>query len=306
MNIGRIALSCMALTLGCIAPSLTSAQSDEEIVVTGQRLREAVRAFVTAVTVETGNENQVARWDGVVCPGVIGMTPTQAQAVVDRIAMHALNLGLRVDAPGCEADILVIFTHDSDTIAREVVDQRRRGLGYYDGDTRGHEALEAFADTPRPVRWWHVAHSADRTGFLIPTPQRRFVGAGRQGLNGGDPSLPLPSVDAPDGGSRVGRATHQVFTRALIIVDADRVSGARVGTIADYVSMAALAQLDPDADTSAWPTILNAFRAGVPAEEIGLTDWDMAYLEGLYGAEMDRSGSTQRRAIQRAVVEGAE
>jgi len=275
-------------------PGVASAQDDEEVVVTATRLRDAVREFVGAVTVEPGNENQVARWNGRVCPGVIGMARTQAQAVVDRLAVHALNLGIEVGEPGCAPNILVIFTRESDRVARDLVAEHRRALGYYgeDGNTRGRAALADFAETPRPVRWWHVAHTADENGFVLPT----------EGTLGGPP----PSVSGPGGGSRIRLATQQVFGRAIIIVDADRVTGARVGTIADYVSMAALAQLDPDADTSGWPTILNAFREGVPEDEIVLTSWDLAYLQGLYAADSDRSAGFQRRAIARAVLEEAE
>jgi len=283
------AIACLMLT-----PAAALAQDEEEVVITGTRLRDAVRDFVGAVTVETGGDDQVARWDGRVCPGVIGMAPTQAQAVVDRVAMHALDLGLQVGEPGCAANLLVIFTRDSDTVARELVAQHRRALGYYDGDgnTRGRAALTDFAETSRPVRWWHVANTADESGFIIQDSD--ITGA------------PPPTVQGPPGGSRINRATQQVFSRVIVIVDADRVTGARVGTIADYVSMAALAQLDPDADTTQWPTILNAFRAGVPEDEIVLTEWDVSYLRGLYGADGNRSGGSQRRAIQRAVVEGGE
>lgn len=282
------ALACLML-----APAAAHAQ-DEEIVVTADRLRDAVRDFVGSVTVEAGQTDQVARWDGTVCPGVIGMARTQAQAVVDRLSLHALDLGLQVGEPGCSPNVLVIFTRDSDRVARELVDDHRRAFGYYGGtgNTRGRAALEDFATTPRPVRWWHIAQTADENGFVIPD----------NGIAGSTP----PSVQAPGGGSRIRTATQQVFSRVIVIVDADRVTGARVGTIADYVSMAALAQLDPDADTSQWPTILNAFRTGIPEDEIVLTEWDIAYLQGLYSAEMDRSGSSQRRAIQRAVIDGAE
>lgn len=285
-----------ALAAACLVlcPAAAFGQEEDDVVITAGRLRDAVRDFVGAVTVEAGNEDQLARWDSRVCPGVIGMAPAQAQAVVDRVATHALDLGLQVGEPGCAANLLVIFTRDSDTVARELVAEHRRALGYYsDGsNTRGRAALTDFAETSRPVRWWHVANTADENGFVIPD----------RDIEGGPP----PSVQAPGGGSRINRATQQVFSRVIVIVDADRVTGARVGTIADYVAMAALAQLDPDADTSQWPTILNAFRAGVPEDEIVLTAWDISYLQGLYGADGNRSAGSQRRAIQRAVVEGGE
>ena len=51
---------------------------------------------------------------------------------------------------------------------------------------------------------------------------------------------------------------------------------------------AALAQIDPEADTSRYVSILNLFAAPEATET--LTDWDTAYLKGLYDAERVRSG----------------
>ena len=51
--------------------------------------------------------------------------------------------------------------------------------------------------------------------------------------------------------------------------------------------MVALAQVDAEADTAAYPTILNLFAdpASAPA---GLTDWDRSYLTALYDAELNQ------------------
>ena len=56
--------------------------------------------------------------------------------------------------------------------------------------------------------------------------------------------------------------------------------------LADYVAMVTLAQNDPDADTGRYASILNVFDD--PETATGLTDWDQAYLRGLYDAERSR------------------
>lgn len=50
--------------------------------------------------------------------------------------------------------------------------------------------------------------------------------------------------------------------------------------------MVAFAQIDPDADTSSFPTILNLFDGAATTE---LTDWDLSYLKALYDAELNQA-----------------
>ena len=47
--------------------------------------------------------------------------------------------------------------------------------------------------------------------------------------------------------------------------------------------MVSLSQIDPDADTSAYASILNVIDD--PEVTGSLTNWDLAYLEGLYQSE---------------------
>ena len=61
-----------------------------------------------------------------------------------------------------------------------------------------------------------------------------------------------------------------------------------------YVAMAALAQLNPESDTSRYATILNMFEPG--AATVALTDWDFAYLQGLYDAPRAARNSRQQEA----------
>ena len=272
------------------APALAQQTSSEEIVVTARRVEEAVRAFVGEVTVEAGRSDQVARWDQRVCPGVAGLRAAQAQAIADRIAIRALEVGLDVGEPGCAPNILIIASSDSDALARDIVDEHRAMFGYYgDGVTRGRGALTDFVETPRPVRWWHVSQTLTADGFSTSGPR-----------NAGE----APAVTGPATSlSRINRSTRQDLARAILIVDGRRVSGVSVGALGDYLAMAALAQIDPDADTSAFPTILNVFSQLQPGLT-ALTDWDTSYLQGLYSAPRDRSATSQANAIIRSVAEG--
>ncbi len=56
--------------------------------------------------------------------------------------------------------------------------------------------------------------------------------------------------------------------------------------------MVAMAQIDPEAETAAYDTVLNLFDA--PGEVSGLTDWDRSYLAALYDAELNRRSPNQQ------------
>jgi hypothetical protein len=51
--------------------------------------------------------------------------------------------------------------------------------------------------------------------------------------------------------------------------------------------------LSPDADTSTYDTILNLFKAS-PQSQPALTDWDLSYLQALYGAELNQRAVNQQ------------
>ena len=86
--------------------------------------------------------------------------------------------------------------------------------------------------------------------------------------------------------SRLSTQIVDQLFRTVVILDVDQVSGVSAAQLADYVAMVTLAQIDPDAETGGYASILNLFGTGDAAP--GLTEWDRAYLTGLYDAERTR------------------
>lgn len=285
----------LAAVLGSVmlaAAGAASAQvTEEEIVVPGVQVDEALRSFVGQIAAAPQSEDQLGRWDRRICPSVAGIQSRYGQFIIDRMAQRAFGVDLDVGQPGCRTNVLVLVTQDSDRLARVLADEHRREMGYYgaeDAITQGRDALEAFASTPRTVRWWHVSQTVSRDGQAF-----------------GDSAYGANVVRQPDAG-RLRRATRQDFARVIIIVDASRAAGVQFDALADYVAMVALAQLDPDADTSEFPTVLNLFRDFEAGTEppAGMTDWDMAYLDGLYGAtRAARNTQQQQNDIRRRMEE---
>jgi hypothetical protein len=270
------------------AHAQTTVNSDE-LVVTGQRVEEAIRSFVQELSAAPTGENQLARWDRRICPGVAGVRAHQGQMLIDRLAQRAFQVGLDVGEPGCRPNVLIFVTPDSDVLARQIVDGYPDLVGYHGSQaaqTRGHEALEQFASTPRAVRWWHVSQTVSRDGHVLGEEQTQMSRSG---------GLRNAQIVRDDTGGRLQRATRQDFSRVLIIIDARRAAGLSFDALGDYVAMAALAQLDPDADVSNQSSILNLFvshDAATPGPT-AMTDWDLAYLHGLYDAQ--RNAVSARR-----------
>src|SRR5262249_11404471 len=142
-----------------------------------------------------------------------------------------------------------------------------------------------------PVRWWHVNHTTMRDGQVV-----------TETSDGSPPENVLSG-----GASLIHRSSHQDFGVAYIIVDARQLQGVSFEALADYLAMVTLAQLSPTADTSGFSTILNLFTARDQGRPIpaAMTDWDVAYLHGLYGATQDaRNAQTQEGEITHSMTAG--
>ena len=249
-------------------PSQDESRVGDIEVVGGRSLRQAIDVFTDTVVAPPRGQNP-ARWHDFVCVGAVNLQRDAAQAIIDRVSQVALAIGLEIGEPGCSANILIVGTDDGPAMATAMVDYRpaifRPG---YSGASRSSLQLARFQQTEAPVRWWHVA-----------LPMIGDTGVIAVRLPGGVPPL-IP------GGSLLRTEVRNDLGRAIIIVDFARAGSVDFQQLSDYVAMAAFAQIDPDADMSAFPSVLNVFND--PGAASGLTDWDIAYLTGLYTAELNR------------------
>jgi hypothetical protein len=281
----------LAATLGffLLAPLPSAiAQTAPDIVVTGVR-PEQTQAFVEQLAAVSPMADQLPRWDNVICTSIAGMPARQAQFLADRIAQRAASVGLQPGGPGCNANVAVFVTADSDTFARELFEQDRTLFAYYQTNgvsTLGQDALNDFLSAPRAVRWWHVSETYGADGMSLAGD------ASRGGLEN------APAVRS--NGSRLSGNTREDLVQAIVIIDARRVQGAQLAALADYVALVALAQINPHAATAEYPTILNLFN-GAQVNASGpamLTQWDQAFLDALY--KTMRNASNQR--VQQAEI----
>lgn len=267
-----LGLAFLALTiaagpsLGQEPPQDPPATTLEEVVVEGRSLREAVNSFVDDVTAPPPGRGP-ARWRESVCVAVVNLRRDAAQALADRVSAMALEVGLEPGEPGCRPNILLLATNDGQGLARALVAEKPRAFRpQHAGAARNAGALERFQAADAPVRWWHVG-----------IPVVRESGRAAVRLPGGTPPL-------VQGGTRLRTELGNDLLRVFVIIDIDGAEGLTVQQLGDYVGMVALAQIDPDADTSSYDTVLNLFTPD--ARQTNLTDWDSAYLAALYEAEL--------------------
>ena len=253
-----LALLALAGLASPVAAQAPPPPSDPEIVVRAQQER-ALRDFVAAVA-EAGRSDQLARWDGEICPTVIGIDQSQADFMALRIGEIASGLELRARISGCLTTMLIVVTNDASGLATHFARLYPVTLR-----TDGRAKLNLFAATSRPVRWISVT---DLGGGVLPN-------------------------------SRITRATDPHFQAMLVIVDARRIGGFSLGELSDYVAMVALANPRVTA-TRQQESILSMFDRPRPeGGRFLLTGNDRSFLEGLYRSNPHLSAQSQRGAIER-------
>ncbi len=230
-----------------------------------------METFVDAVTSPQAGRGP-SRWNerAGVCVGVANLSREASQAIADRVSDVAAMLGMAVGEPGCGPNVMIIATEEASALAAALVERSPNAFRpYYAGAAGSRRRLELFVTTDRPVRWWHVS-----------MPVTVATGA---------PAVRLPGEEEPRrirGDGLLTAAVRNEFRRAFVIFDIDQVEGLTLRQLSDYIAMVAFAQIDPDADIGSFPSILNVVANPDIAQE--MTDWDRAYLDALYGTELNR------------------
>jgi hypothetical protein len=271
----------------------SSAQLDD-VVVEGRQLETMVRSFVTEVS-QPANNRGLARWNRPICVGAVNLRNDVGQYVVDRISDIARELDVEAGEPGCRPNVLIVAADDGAALATAIVEDRPRNFDLRHNSTdAGTRAFRNFRTGDQPVRWWQISMPIDSE-----TGGRAVRLPGDIDPSSGQPSAPMIHVFAA---SRLRTQIRDDMVRSVIIVDVERLAGANLVQLADYLALVALAQVDAEADTSAFPTILNLFD-GPATAPAGLTDWDRSYLRALYEHDQFRiNRNSQVRAVAEAVT----
>lgn len=279
-----LAVPAQAQTQPAPATAAPPAAEGEEVVVTGIRDREqAIKDFVGALTPSAFN-GQISRFETVVvCPAAAGVPPAQKAAIAARLRRVAKAAGIPVAGEKCVPNVIVVVTPDKRGFMEALVKRN----GYLFGN-RSDSEITKLIRTPGPSTAWQVGGppvTADGTEVAYYATEGVYVNrTGRSATRAAPPVRPQ-------------------FGAAMVVVDQKALDGLTVTQLADFVAMRAFANTDPArvADTKL-PTILKVLDAPMGSEvPLTLTEWDLAFLRGLYAAPPAVSAPAQRSGIARQV-----
>lgn len=267
-------------------------------VVTGLPVEEA-EVFVKQVAPQgwAATARGVPRWDSELCISVVGPPVEQGQFIADRISQRAIDVGLKAGAPGCDTNLLIMITNEPEAVLRKVAEKHRDLFGFTGDaniDTGGSSiSLASFLSDTRPIRWRQVIETVSADGMPLD-------GDPRTGKSGLPENLPVARTDS----TRLRSAVRRQLSRVVVVVDTTQTSGIGLGAISDYLAFVTLADVGSDADLAAFPSILNLFNPDAERQS-RMTDWDLAFLDGLYAARLNASsGKAQYREIADRMVNG--
>lgn len=280
------ASSLAALAAICASAAYAQdAATGDAIVVTGEREgANVVSGFVRDISEEASHE-QLTRWDSPVCPLAIGMRPEFNAYVEQTVLSVAREVGAQAGQEDCDVNLVIAVAEepgalvaalraDRPSLFEDILMPERRRL----------------VESDDAVRAWSATHTRGADGRAVERI-RLCVGSEAscnyvEQLTGVIPS-------------RIERSTRRDLGVRFIVIDLDRVEGVTMQQLSGLVGMLALAQLDVDRPARpADRTILNLFHdPGAAPDDI--TDWDIAYLRGLYAIELARGESAQRGTITR-------
>lgn len=283
----------IALVLFCDRPAFSQAGSGESITVTGFKpTAKAIDDFIISHSAPTRVLGKLARWKTGICPVTVGIGAEYAAYISKRIREVAQQIGAPVnDDIECKPNIRVVLT----TKPQELLDNLRRTQPLYLGYYENRAQLARLAAITQPIQSWYATATNDLRGrpqtdssrgggismdVILPGPNSNTVGGVAMGAT---TRIELPNASSMNvTGNRLNDGLSSEFFNVLIVGEPAKLLDQEIGTLADYITMLALA--DPGALKSCaeFPTILNLLVTGCVRIAHNLTDGDQAYLKALY------------------------
>jgi hypothetical protein len=243
--------------------------------------------------------DRLARWNGPVCPYVMGLTLAHDGFIAGRIGEVAKAAGVPIDPGACEPNLVVVISADADALRKAVARRGERVFsdGRWPADTL---QLAAFAkDDGLAAHVFYLNGTAlassgrGGSGLSAETAAPPASAVGLSALLFGPPTVSgwLPSRLTPH--------VEPALQRVVLILDGRKVEGLTLAQISGYAAMVTLAEVRVDKPLSEVGTITALFadrEAGrAPAQD--LTFWDRAYLGALYNAPAQSGVALQRSAM---------
>ena len=276
------------------------ANAPENVTVTGTKSREVLQGFVQSFSAPTRFAGKMPRWESGVCPVTVGLKPQYDGFISQHVKDVAKQAGAPVnDRAGCTPNVLVVFTTAPQHLLDDIRKRQPDLLGYHDNSAQ----LDALAAVTHPVQAWYMTATRDSHGFTEVDVARKSGSplAYTYKCLPPDPgmcTIYLPSaraVSATD--SRLGDGLRSDLYNVIIVADRDKLARFEVGPLSDYIAMLALAQIASLDVCQQLPSIVNLLVPDCERKSLTLTEYDRAYLHGLYAATNDLSLGVQQDQV---------
>ncbi|MCL6683763.1 hypothetical protein [Sphingomonas alba] len=269
------------------ASSASSKQTDESVVVTGQRkqIAQALKKLI-----EQSDSEQFARFEDELCPIVIGMPRDWTASLTRMIRENVIAVGGKAGKPGCTFNAAIIFIDQPLELVKAFAEEEP---GYF---SMTPKELAKFTAVQRPVTSWHVTDMRGRDGQEL----------GQMGMLGGMPADARINRNAA--ASRLYTNVREDMLVGFVVIDRQQTVGKSLRQLADLATMHIMLDVRQDASELDPGSILSLFEARAdnsPAPD-RLSQFDRGALRGFYTQrENNRSARQQAENIARAIEKGA-
>ena len=283
------------------APANSAAQLPEVTVIaprppTPEELSgDAVPNFVKSHSTPSTAIDQLTRWRTGICPLTRGLDPAFNAFVTARIRAVAATVGApHEDSSACKPNVQILFTLEPKQVLDEVVKHDSRLLGFH--YPKQEQRLAAFT---RPIQGWYVTSTRNYRGEETvddPVP----LGAQQGPL--GVPHGSFPDSKVPPGkpGSRLTNLRSSQVVLALIVVDANKITGMAIGSISDYLAVLALSQAQSADTCGQLPSITDLMASVCDNREKAnqITAGDLSFLRALYTTNLEQPLELEKSNIE--------
>jgi hypothetical protein len=260
---------------------------------------EAVPNFVMSHVTPSTVIGQLTRWRTGICPVTRGLSAAMNAFVTARILAVAAAVGApHQTAASCKNNIDILFTLEPQQLLDALIKKDSRLLGFH-----YPQQEKKLATVDRPIQGWYVTSTRNYAGLEIIDDALPFSlmdgSVAMQGkiMNAGKVPPGIP-------GSRLTDLRTSQVVLALIVVDARKVEGMTIGSIADYLAMLALSQARSADTCSQLPSIMDlmASRCENDRKPDQMTAGDLAFLRALYSANMETVIEIESSSIENQMM----
>ncbi|MBR0559905.1 hypothetical protein [Neokomagataea anthophila] len=262
-------------------PTLCWAGGQENIVVHGVNSTVLEKNITKEIYVQ--RVGHIPKWSSHVCLNVFGLNDTFKDSIIHKMKSVGQDLSLNVSDTCSVGNVLILFTDQSDDVARQIEQQNPSMFRGYDADPQFKETLDEPTDDEknaflksRAVRW--LTSTTLRSHDNMPP------------LTISTPLGPIQAVQEDDP-SMLHDTARRDFTLSIIIVDINRIKDEPWGMLSDLIALVAYMGPNLSAHYDDM-TLLGVNNGPVLQGPTGyMTPYDKALLAALYNTD----GATDAR-----------